>query len=272
MRNYSNSLLCLILISVLFSSCCRNETDYLRERVSMSLPIPADNNKSISMVGRTQYCNLEQKLNEKFIQRVKDVVEGDFYEQLERFENEELGVFSSYANMFRSVFWGKQKWEDYWQIKSIDYFSTLDTRMKIQKEYEAYLYEIKAMRTNYVKNENSSSLPEFETLDLPEQEIYLGDKYHSRNNLFIELGTEVAGWLIALLIVSIITIFVAIPTAGTSLIATVISIILAVWLSIRNDNKLIDSIIEQHKEVEKTLDYNSLLESLNENTYEYYLE
>ena len=107
-------------------------------------------------------------------------------------------------------------------------------------------------------------------LDLPELDLYLGDlKDHSRNNLIIEVGVEALVWILVLLILFLLSLIIAVPTGGLSLIVTVLTIIISVWLSIANDNKLLNSLRDQNAIVMQA-DYISILDSLNENTYCFY--
>ena len=69
-------------------------------------------------------------------------------------------------------------------------------------------------------------------------------------------------------IVVIIALTIGWVLPGANLIIAGITIIISFILSIRNDNKVLDSLREQHTEI--TLDYESILNDLNKNTVKFY--
>lgn len=253
---------------IILSSCINEAEKELKDKLSKPLQAP---NASLSITSSlvTQYKEVELSHNENFVLRLKELIDNSFEKQLEEFEDNELGFWANYEHMFNYLFLNNQKLHDNWQVKSSKYFNSLDVEIKATELYNDYLKDIKNIRANFYKIKKQKSLPEYQKLNLPKQDIYLGSlQKHSRNNLIIELGTELVIWIIILGIVAIISFIIAIPTGGLSLIVTILTIIASIILSISNDNKLLNSLRDQHTSTQ--IEYMIILEELNKNTHEFY--
>lgn len=251
-----------------FTSCTSDAEKVLQEKLSKPLQTP-NNTLSISSSFAAQYRDVELSYNENFVLRLKELLDNSFDEQLNEFEDNELGFFASYGHMFNYLFLSKQKIHENWQVKSSKYFNPLDVEIKAAKLYEDYLSDIKNIRANFYKSKSNINLPQYERLNLPKQDIYLGSlQEHSRNNLVIELGVELLIWILVLGIVALISLVIAVPTRGLSIVVFVLTIIVSVILSIFNDNKLLDSLREQHTVT--PIEYTIILDKLNKNTHKFY--
>ena len=260
----------VIVLSCFFllSSCTNEVARELKEKLSRPLQSP---NASISLGSSSvaQYRDVELSYNENFVLRLKNLIDNSFEQQLEEFEDNELGFFASYGHMFNYLFLSNQKLNENWQVKSSKYFNSLDVEMKAAELYDDYLTDIKNIRANFYKSKNKKDLPEYKSLNLPKQDIYLGSlQEHSRNNFIIEVGVELLVWILVLGIIAIISLVIAVPTLGLSLIVTILTIIVSVVLSISNDNNLLNSLREQH--ISTQIEYTIILDKLNENTHNFY--
>ena len=257
------------ILGLMLCSCVDKEGQELKSRLSEPISAPSPTGK-LSQAAIKQYRDAELAYNQRYVDELKETLDNSFEKQLDNFDKNELGFFSSYGNMFRYIFWSKQKFEDSWKVKSSRYFNTIDVENDALSCYEDYIQDVSSIRKNFYQKKNGVALPEMAKLDLPAQDLYLGDlKDHSRNNLIIEVGVEALVWILVLLILFLLSLIIAVPTGGLSLIVTVLTIIISVWLSIANDNKLLDSLREQNSVVMQA-DYTSILDSLNENTYRFY--
>ena len=267
MRGFKVFAYCIL--GLLLCSCVDKEGQELKSRLSEPISVPSPKGK-LSRASIEQYRDAELAYNQRYVDELKKTLDNSFEKQLENFDKNELGFFSSYENMFHYIFWNKQKFEDSWKVKSSRYFNTIDVKNDALSCYENYIHDVSSIRKNFYHNKNGVALPEMAKLDLPTQDLYLGDlKNHSRNNLIIEIGVEALVWILVLLILFLLSLIIAVPTGGLSLIVTVLTVIISIWLSIANDNKLLNSLREQNSVVMQA-DYSSILNKLNENTYRFY--
>lgn len=260
-----------IILTISIASCNDKDAKELKEKLSKPIEVPTAS-QTLSKASIKQYRDAELAYNERYVADLKKTLDNSFEKQLDNFQDNELGFFSSFENMFDYIFMSKEKFEDSWKVKSTKYFNSLDIENDALDCYESYITDVSAIRSNFYQKKHSNSLPSMEKLDLPTQDIYLGDiKAHSRNNLLIEVGVEALVWILVLLILFIVSLIVAVPTGGLSLIVTIITIIVSVILSIANDRKLLNSLREQNTVVMEA-DYSAILKSLNKNTYKFYDE
>lgn len=268
MMRLANISLTTILMLAL-CSCTDNDATTLKHKLSKPIEPPTASH-SLTRSTIAQYRDAELAYNERYMLDLKRTLDNSFKKQLDKFEDNELGFFSSYANMFNYIFMSRQKFEDSWKVKSSKYFNSLDIENDALDCYQVYIKNVSAIRGNFYRQQNNQSLPAMAKLDLPSQDIYLGNiKEHSRNNLLIEVGVEALVWLLILLIVFILSLIFTVPTGGISLIATVLTIIISVILSIANDKKMLNSLREQNTVIMEA-DYSAILKTLNDNTYQFY--
>lgn len=265
----------VLLISLLAVLCtttsCNKEARELKKEISQGYSLPkyqVDFNNDISML---RYLDVELSENIRFIKELEETIQSGFEHQLDVFEENELGFFASYKYMFNRVFLSRQRNQDLWSVKANKYFSNLELQQEIYNQFLEYNDRVKQIRFTFLNVDSTSlliaSMPE---MDLPKQDIYLDTfSRHSLNNIIIEFGADITAWLLILLVIAILTIFGVTWTKGISLVATILTIIISVVLSIVNDNKMKESIRTQAIEI-TTINYEEILQSLNANTFKYY--
>lgn len=267
--------LCFFGVWMLILASCKDKTEEVELR---SLVYGKD---SVEMTGSrgkvgdvvvAQYRELELKRNTAFVESLNELVANGFEKQLERFEDEELGFWAGYGNMFGYLFRSKEKWEDKLRLESDKYFSTLEIEQEANELYMEHVAYVKQLRERFTRTKNMEiSEP---LITLPQQDIYLGDlRSHSGTNVLIEVGTNIAEWLLRICIVWIIGLVCVVipPPIGLiiSIATTVLSIIGSIIVIGMNDNKLINSIREQ-QEVTLTGDCEEILNKLNKETIHFY--
>lgn len=173
--------------------------------------------------------------------------------------------------MFAWLFKSKQSWNDEMRILSDKYFNSIDLNQEQHCLYVEYRNRIQNLRQQFIVSQN---LPSYTQIELPKESITLDSfSNHARNNVAIELGTELFEWFLGFVIVQIVLLFVdKIAGAWGCLIDIIVFIVIIVSSIImvnNNDKKLIDNLREQYQE---SVDYDSakLLNELNTNTVEFY--
>lgn len=264
------ALLIFVFLSLLMTSCRDKNAVALKEKLQSEYVRP-DKVTNLSSGSKVQYMQMEKSINQQYIKKLDSLVNTAFIRQLERFEDEELGVLSSYKNMFSWLFKSKQSWDDAMIVMSNKYFNSLDVSQEQHVLYLEYIKDIKEIRQQFL---SVKGLPSYTQFDLPSETITL-DAFsnHSRNNLVIEFGTELFGWFLGFVLIQIILLFVD-KIAGPwgcliDVIVFIIIVVVSVFMSISNDTKLIKSLEDQHKQTVK-YDYEILLKSLNSNTVKFY--
>ena len=224
--------------------------------------------KKASDVIIAQYRDLELKRNLDFVVKLDSVVSTGFERQLDRFEDEELGFWAGYGYMFGYIFRSKEKWENNLRLESDKYFNTLDIEQEANDLYVEHVAYVKQLRERFARtNDMKISEP---LVILPQQDIYLGDlRGHAGTNVLIEVSTEIAQWLLRIFIMWIIGLSCIWTGPIIPIIATVLSIIGSIVVTVINDNKLINSIKEQQENV-LIVNSEDILNQLNENTIHFY--
>lgn len=264
------ALLIFVFLSLLMTSCRDKNAVALKEKLQSEYVRP-DKVTNLSSGSKVQYMQMEKTINQQYIKKLDSLVNTAFIRQLERFEDEELGVLSSYKNMFSWLFKSKQSWDDAMIVMSNKYFNSLDVSQEQHVLYLEYIKDIKEIRQQFL---SVKGLPSYTQIDLPSETITL-DAFsnHSRNNLVIEFGTELFEWFLGFVLIQIILLFVD-KIAGPwgcliDVIVFIIIVVVSVFMSISNDTKLIKSLEDQHKQTVK-YNYEILLKSLNSNTVKFY--
>lgn len=263
-------LLCVFGCSLLFLSSCSKEARELKKQIAEGYTAQ-QYDSHIDAISLSRYADAEIAENQYFVKKLSETVQSSFDSQLELFDKNELGFFASYKYMFYRLFLSKQKNHDLWHVKTNRYFSNLEIQQEAYNVFLNYNDRVKLLRSSFLKEGNSqpfvASMP---TLELPEQNIYL-DAFsrHSLNNIFIEFGADVAAWLLILLILGILSLFGITWTKGYSLVAFFVSLIISVGCSLVNDSHIKNSIREQAIKI-TTVNYDEILNSLNDNTIHFY--
>lgn len=259
-----------VLWILLLSSCKDKSAEDLRNLVygTDSIETTVSPQKTSRAIV-AQYRDLELKCNTDFVEKLNSIVSTGFERQLERFEDEELGFWAGYGNMFSYLFRSKEKWEDNLRLESDKYFNSLDIEQEANELYMEHVAYVKQLRERFARTKNMESSEPLITL--PQQDIYLGDlRSHAGTNVLIEVCTDIAQWLLGIFITWLIIAIAGMPSGGViSFIVTILSIIASIIVTCVNDNKLINTIKEQ-QEVTLSIDREEILNRLNQDTIHFY--
>lgn len=270
------SVLVFFLLCVVVFSCSNSEEEKLRAKMSEETSTVQKDSRELSDTQISQYKDLELAANKEYIKDLKVLIDSSFEKQLEHFEDEELGVIAGYKYMFKYIFMNEEKWTDL-QIQLGDrYFNSLNTEQTALQLSLNHAQKVKDLRIKY-KGIKASTAPKMQVLNLPNSNVYLGSLInHSRNNVAIEIGTTILDYLLGLLLIWIVVNIINIigyaitgPVGcGISIVSFVIMVVVSVCLTHYNDNSLLESLRQQKQE--NTVDYNSILYNLNNNTAKFY--
>lgn len=267
------SVFAFFLLCVVFFSCSNSEEEKLRAKISEEATIVQKDSRELSETQISQYKDLELAANKEYIKDLKVLIDSSFEKQLGHFEDEELGVIAGYKYMFKYIFMNEEKWTDL-QIQLGDrYFNSLNTEQTALQLSLNHAQKVKDLRIKY-KGIKASTAPKMQVLNLPNSNVYLGSLInHSRNNVAIEIGTTILDYLLELLLIWIVVNIIGYAITGPvgcgiSIVSFVIMVIVSVCLTHYNDNSLLESLKQQKQE--NTVDYNSILYNLNNNTAKFY--
>lgn len=264
----------ILALAVLFIGCKDAKEEALRQSVKSE--ITAQNTKQKTL-GNTLEINkdIEIKINEKYVDDLKKIVDNGFENQLAYFEEEELGFLATYGNMFSYIFSSRQSWEDKLRLKTDKYFSPISTEKEVNNLYADYQKDIKNLRNQFLVNNPTIGMHQkFQNLEIPSKDITLKAlDNHSRNNVALEIAEWVLEWLFGLFIVWLVVTILGVPLSGgvVSLISTIIFLVISVFASIYNDNQLLDKIREQNA-TKVHIDYTAIQNQLDTNTIKFYDE
>lgn len=251
-------------------ACSNAEEEKLRAAVKEELTVEAKDSLSLlDAVTLEQYKEIELKFNQQYLSNLRGIVENGFDVQLEKFDDEELGFWASYRYMWDYFFKSQQEWEDELLLKSNIYFSSLNIEQQAETLFEDYIKDIAALRGKFVESQGQKQKHDYIRLDLPEKDINLmAIKEHARNNILIEISEEFLEWLLGLAIGALLCLLLGKVTKYISLIPMAICVFISWYLTTVNDEKLLDSLKEQKSKYH--VDYDSIINSLNENTISFY--
>ena len=261
------------LLCVVVFSCSNSEEEKLRAKMSEETSTVLKDSRELSDIQISQYKDLELAANKEYIKDLKVLIDSSFEKQLGHFEDEELGVIAGYKYMFKYIFMNEEKWTDL-QIQLGDrYFNSLNTEQTALQLSLNHAQKVKDLRIKY-KGIKASTAPKMQVLNLPNSNVYLGSLInHSRNNVAIEIGTTILDYLLGLLLIWIVVNILGYAITGPvgcgiSIVSFVIMVAVSVCLTHYNDNSLLESLRQQKQE--NTVDYNSILYNLNNNTAKFY--
>ena len=267
------SVLVFFLLCVVVFSCSNSEEEKLRSKMFEETTIVQKDSRELSDTQISQYKDLELAANKEYIKELKVLIDSSFEKQLGHFEDEELGVIAGYKYMFKYIFMSEEKWTDL-QIQLGDrYFNSLNTEQTALQLSLNHAQKVKDLRIKY-KGIKASTAPQMQVLNLPNSKVYLGSLInHSKNNIAIEIGTTILDYLLELLIIWIVVNIIGYANKGTigcvvSFVSFIIMVVVSVYLTNYNDNSLLESLRQQKQE--NTVDYNSILYNLNNNTAKFY--
>ncbi|MEE0948721.1 MAG: hypothetical protein U0L53_08385 [Bacteroidales bacterium] len=270
----------LIFSFFVFVGCSNEKEDKLKSKFSEELEVTKQykRGKSSRAVAQ-QYVEMEQNLNNRFVNELKELIDNSFEKKLEKFEDEELGFFSNIGYMFDYIFKDEAKWQEELRLKSNKYFNNLDVEQEVALLYKNHVNEINKLRSSFYQSKRTVNMPKDIDLDLPKENVDLNNmKSHTMNNMVIAFGEGVFSWILAFIIGFVIAFILALfgvfveqdgcLVKCIGLVAVIICFIGMMIVSIRNDNKVLDSFREQQTEI--TLDYESILNDLDKNTIKFY--
>lgn len=267
------SVFAFFLLCVVSFSCSNSEEEKLRVKMSEEATIVQKDSRELSDTQISQYKDLELAANKEYIKELKVLIDSSFEKQLGHFDDEELGVIAGYRYMFKYIFMNEEKWTDL-QIQLGDrYFNSLNTEQTALQLSLNHAQKVKDLRIKY-KGIKASTAPKMQVLNLPNSNVYLGSLInHSRNNVAIEIGTTILDYLLGLLLIWIVVNIIGYAITGPvgcgiSIVSFVIMVVVSVCLTHYNDNSLLESLRQQKQE--NTVDYNSILYNLNNNTAKFY--
>ena len=267
------SVFAFFLLCVVSFSCSNSEEEKLRSKMFEETTIVQKDSRELSDTQISQYKDLELAANKEYIKELKVLIDSSFEKQLGHFEDEELGVIAGYKYMFKYIFMNEEKWTDL-QIQLGDrYFNSLNTEQTALQLSLNHAQKVKDLRIKY-KGIKASTAPKMQVLNLPNSNVYLGSLInHSRNNVAIEIGTTILDYLLGLLLIWIVVNIIGYAITGPvgcgiSIVSFVIMVAVSVCLTHYNDNSLLESLRQQKQE--NTVDYNSILYNLNNNTAKFY--
>lgn len=266
----------LALLLIICACSEDREEKKLLNKVHEQLTLTKKEKVSRSSHTIEQYKDIEFQMNKDFVKSLKAQPAISFERQIERFDDNELGVIQSYRNMFAYIIESDDEWNDEMQLKSNKYFNTLEIDNDIQFLYERYKTDLKNIRERFIRE--NKALPNWKTVHLPERQISLASfGTHTRNNIAIEIATEIIqpilAWLVGLMLVQIL-VFIFNRTIGSQgcivdIIVFVIITIISIWLSIKNDNHLKEALRNENNE-RFNFDNGKILNQLNNNTIKFY--
>ena len=258
------------ILSILLSSCSDKKDKELKEHLLSDYTIPVKKQK-LSSGSKAQYIQIEETLNQVYVKRLDSIVNTSFSRQLEEFEENELGVISSYKHMFSWLFKSKQSWDDEINVLSNKYFNTLDINQEQHALYSEYITDITNLRKQFI---SSKGIPNYTQVYLPDERITLESlSEHTRNNIILEFSTELFQWFLGFIIVQIVLLFVD-KIAGPfgcliDIIVLIIIIIISIIITNSNDSKLLEDLRNQHIQSVQ-FDSDNLLKELDNNTIKFY--
>lgn len=137
-----------------------------------------------------QYKEQELRYTEQFIKTLGDKLNQSFEEQLAKFEDEELGFWSSYSNML-ALFDSEEEQMRAWALKGDKYFNPISIEQLYHAEFAEYQKTIKLYRQKFSETPGFAST-QIRELHIPEKSVSLQKlSDHARNNVWI----EATGWL-----------------------------------------------------------------------------
>lgn len=274
-------LLLLIFISSLFIYGCTNEeAKQLQSKFNEEIKVETQYKRGKkAKVAATQYAEMEHNLNNKFVTDLSLMIENSFEKQLEEFEDEELGIFSNIGYALELIFVSEKKRNEKLSLKANKYFNAMDVEQEALNMYRNHVSEIQKLRSSFYTNKKNVNMAENIYLDLPKETIDLGGmQKHTVNTMVMAFSEGILGWVIAFILGFIISFLLALFgifvetegcfVKGIGSVVVIITFVGMIVLSTRNDNKVLDSLREQHTEI--ILDYETILNDLDKNTIKFY--
>lgn len=261
----------LMLLCVVIVSCASNgEEEALKELMSKpiksttEIPQGKYNAKTLARL----YMDQELAMNEVLIHKLELTAEHAFEKQLATFEDEELGFFQDFGNMFAYIVRSDESLKEEWKLKQGKYFSELSAKADYPNLTKAHAQDVNNLRKQFEKGLNSIVETNASTQPIHVDRVDLsGMVAHARNNVAFELVESILGKLgIAAIITSALALFIGQRAGGV--IASILLFIFSIIASNWNDRRVISGIREQYHH--RKVSYDDLRKSLNNQTMETY--
>lgn len=276
---YTLLFIFVVLVAAFITySNTKEKEEALRAKVQNMVII--GQNRELSDVTLSQYKDMELQYNTEYIDQLKTLVESEFEEQLKKFAENELGVIAGYKYMVKYLLKSEREWDSLQSQLSKKYFNSMIIKKKAIDLSNEHIRKISTLRKQfYMSKTGYMKEPQISILQIDEGNIYVGElERHSASNLAIEIGTTLLDGLLIMLIsyimVNIIGIGLDFTIAGitggvfTHVVSFVLLITISVFLTIYNDNKLLNSIRSQY--IKPTIDYDKIASNINNNTIKFY--
>lgn len=267
------SLFFVLFALTSFYACNGAEEKELREQATADLTDERVQRKRLDGYTAEQYRAMELVMNEQYAKRLKKVPQEALEKQLERFEDEELGVWGNLSLAWDWLFADKREWNDRLTVMSNTYFNSLDTDQAIYAHNERYIKEIKALRSQF--QHGAKRLPQLKRVEVEQQYVSMTHlSEHTGGNLAIEIGTEILEWFLGFIIINVICLVLDVTPLTVvawilHIVVFIITLIVSIWLSSKNDAALLDSLRAQSQQ-HYDLKAEEIKEKLDQNTYQFY--
>ena len=235
------SRLLIFIYSLLIYGCISEEAKQLQSKFNEEIKVAPQYKKGKN--GRAvvqQYIEMEENLNLRFVNQLQELVDNSFEKKLGKFVEEEMTQMSlaSYHRKY-ILFKNEEKKQRELKLKADKYFNNLDTQQEVQVLYDDYVDEIKKMRSSFPEKKGSIEMPKKLKLNIPQEEIEIKgmDEYVKKYIKYVNLSELDFG------------IFTSSEEEEARMI-------------------FFELLRQQHKEI--SLDYQTILNNLNENTVEFY--
>jgi len=264
------------MLSILtFMTSCESDEDKLHEKLNEIAQHEISANRQLAKsTSLAQYKDIELKMNAAYVASLQDLVEKNFETQLEKFEENELGVIAGYEYMFKYICSNRQEWDDIQTQLSDRYFNSLIIKQKANELSNKHIKDIKNLRSQFYSSKSGVHEPRLSVLDIPKSEVFIGNlNEHSGTNLAIEIGTTILDILLGIFLVWLVVNVLGYATTGPvgcmiSIVSFVIMMIISIICINYNDSNLIDSLKKQNQNI--SIDYDSIHKSLDQNTIQFY--
>lgn len=261
----------LLLLCFFIVSCNSNEEEKTLKEL-MSKPIESTtkipqgkyNAKALARL----YMEQELSMNASLVERLEATADQAFEKQLSTFEDEELGFFQDFVNMFSYIVRSDESLKEEWKLKQGKYFSGLSAKADYPNLTKAHAQDVNNLRKQFEESLSSIAVTNASTQQVNVARVDLsGMVTHARNNIAIGFVDSILSKLgIAAIVTSILSLLIG-QRAGM-VIATVLVLLISVVASMWNDNRVINGIRKQYQH--KKVSYVSLKKTLDDQTIKTY--
>lgn len=262
------SIILTILLGILLGACGQNEEALSFRR---EYTMPEQIQQGLFSGEKLYYIQAERTINQRYVDSLNVLVNTAFENQLDRFEDEELGVWKGYKRMVFWLFSSKTAWDDDMRLLSDKYFNNLGNYQEQHLLYLRYTRQIGELRQQFAEAQGHL---DYTQIDLPQEQISLSEvSGHTKANIALEVGSELLSWFLGFCLTQVL-LFILSKVAGfwgclIDIVVLVITCILSMFVSIHYDNKLMESLRIQQQQTSIQVS-RELVNTLNQNTQQFY--